>query len=371
MNCDDTDYEVLASQIESLLKRPDGALQIRDENTRRRLVEGARKLVGSRSCRETCIAGCNTQFVEPIIPSTESCHLVLPLAVVGVDTGVFSVLASENRPFCSTELAKKTGVDMQLLTTDAISQVDVDTYQSGPVANVLSSDNHSDSLRFTHKITAQGSSNLPDWLRSIQYSCSVGVSPTAWTSSIPSELDPFTYLKHNPWALKHFQSHMIAQRVGRKSLIDAFDFKKHLNTQDISSSTFLFVDIGGGTVLRNIEAEVYDFSTTPQPIRGARVYYMRSIFHAWADAKCVEILLNIKAGMTEQSVLMIDEIAIPETNAKGQAAQNNLKVMICVGGVERTEGQWASLLSGVGLIVHEIVKYDEDYEDALIIAGLA
>lgn len=42
-----------------------------------------------------------------------------------------------------------------------------------------------------------------------------------------------------------------------------------------------------------------------------------------------------------------------------------------IGGVERTEGQWASLLSGVGLIVHEIVKYDEDYEDALIIAGLA
>jgi hypothetical protein len=58
---------------------------------------------------------------------------------------------------------------------------------------------------------------------------------------------------------------------------------------------------------------------------------MRNIFHAWADAKCVEILLNIKAGMTEQSVLMIDEIAIPETNAKGQAAQHDLEVMICVG----------------------------------------
>jgi hypothetical protein len=98
---------------------------------------------------------------------------------------------------------------------------------------------------------------------------------------------------------------MMAQRVGRKSLMDAFDFKKHLNTQDISSSTFLFVDIGGGTGsqslafrkqysklpgrvalqdrpevvervkpmfanIENIEAEVYDFSTTPQPIRGMR-----------------------------------------------------------------------------------------------------
>jgi hypothetical protein len=42
-----------------------------------------------------------------------------------------------------------------------------------------------------------------------------------------------------------------------------------------------------------------------------------------------------------------------------------------IAGVERTEGQWASLLSEVGLIVHEVVKYDEGYEDALIIAGLA
>jgi hypothetical protein len=58
---------------------------------------------------------------------------------------------------------------------------------------------------------------------------------------------------------------------------------------------------------------------------------MRNIFHAWGDAKCVEILLNIKAGMTEQSVLIIDEIAFPEKNAKGQAAEHDIEVMICVG----------------------------------------
>uniref|UniRef100_A0A8H7MYI0 O-methyltransferase C-terminal domain-containing protein n=1 Tax=Bionectria ochroleuca TaxID=29856 RepID=A0A8H7MYI0_BIOOC len=372
MNCDDTDYEVLASQIESLLKRPDGALQIRDEKTRRRLVEGARKLAES------------LEFPRETYRRIQYSHLVLPLAVVGVDTGVFSALASENRPFCSTELAKKTGVDTQLLrrllryyqATDMISQVAVDTYQSSPVANVLSSDNHSDSLRFTlDKLDSQR----------------VGSLYLSEAQSLGIETFPIAYDGSKGW---------------EKSLMDAFDFKKHLNAQDISSSTFLFVDIGGGTGsqslafrkqysklpgrvalqdrpevvervkpmfanIENIEAEVYDFSTTPQPIRGARVYYMRNIFHAWADAKCVEILLNIKAGMTEQSVLMIDEIAIPETNAKGPGAQHDLEVMICVGGVERTEGQWASLLSGVGLIVHEIVKYDEDYEDALIIAGLA
>lgn len=41
---------------------------------------------------------------------------MLPLAIVGVDTGVFSALVSEERPFRSTELAEKTGVDIELLS---------------------------------------------------------------------------------------------------------------------------------------------------------------------------------------------------------------------------------------------------------------
>ncbi|KAI1448534.1 S-adenosyl-L-methionine-dependent methyltransferase [Annulohypoxylon stygium] len=402
MDHDAAEYEALADQIESLLQRSDGALeQIRDEKIRCRLVEGGRKLAESLELpRET-------------YRRIQYSHLVLPLALVGVDTGVFSALSSENRPFGSAELAEKTGVDIGLLkrllryyqATDMVSQIADDAYQSSNVTHVLSSENHGDSLRFTHKITAQGSSNLPGWLRSIQYRHPVGVLPTAWTSSIPTELDPFSYLKYNPWALKLVQSHMMVQRVGRQSFIDALDFEKRF-TRDITSSTFLFVDIGGGTGSQslafrqrypnlpgrvllqdrpevvervelmlantaNVEAVVYDFCTTPQPIRGARVYYMRNIFHAWGDAKCVEILLNIKAGMTEQSVLIIDEIAFPEKNAKGQAAEHDIEVMICVGGVERTEGQWASLLGEVELNIHEVVKYDEDYEDALIIAGLA
>ncbi|KAK7745611.1 hypothetical protein SLS62_009789, partial [Diatrype stigma] len=103
MDRDATEYEALAGQIESLLQRQGGALQIRNENTRRRLVEGARKLAESLELpRET-------------YRRIQYSHLTLPLAVVGVDTGVFSALASEERPFCSTELAEKTGVDIELL----------------------------------------------------------------------------------------------------------------------------------------------------------------------------------------------------------------------------------------------------------------
>lgn len=58
---------------------------------------------------------------------------------------------------------------------------------------------------------------------------------------------------------------------------------------------------------------------------------MRKIFHAWGDETCKEILLNAKAGMTDQSVLLIDEIVFPERGATVQGAQMDIELMICAG----------------------------------------
>ena len=64
---------------------------------------------------------------------------------------------------------------------------------------------------------------------------------------------------------------------------------------------------------------------------GARVYYLRNIFHAWTDATCKEILLNAKAGLTEESIIMIDEIVLPNRGATVQGAQQDMEVMVSVG----------------------------------------
>lgn len=47
---------------------------------------------------------------------------------------------------------------------------------------------------------------------------------------------------------------------------------------------------------------------------------MRKTFHPWGDATCKEILVNAKAGMTDQSVLLIDEIVYFERDATAQGA---------------------------------------------------
>lgn len=58
---------------------------------------------------------------------------------------------------------------------------------------------------------------------------------------------------------------------------------------------------------------------------------MRNILHAWGIAICKDILTKAKVGMTNNSVLLIDEIVLPERNATVQGAEHDIEVMVCVG----------------------------------------
>ena len=51
-----------------------------------------------------------------------------------------------------------------------------------------------------------------------------------------------------------------------------------------------------GVAGHGIELQVHDFFT-PQPIKGARAYFMRSVLHDWPDESCRRILYHLKDAM--------------------------------------------------------------------------
>ena len=55
-----------------------------------------------------------------------------------------------------------------------------------------------------------------------------------------------------------------------------------------------------------IEALGYDFFT-PQPVKGARGYYLRTALHDWPDKQAHEILSHIKDAMNQDSILLTNE----------------------------------------------------------------
>ncbi|CAI6227200.1 unnamed protein product [Periconia digitata] len=390
-------FKALADQLESVLHDPSGPGDM-DPATRRRLVASGRKLsVLLEEPRET---GRRIGYA----------HLQLPLSLVGIESKLFATLATEPRSFTLLELSEKTGIDKQLLkrllryyqAVDILAQVDDDAYQATNVTRALANDDHANSHRWTRRITARGALHLPDWLQKHEYKDPVGILPTAWSGSIPTDDHPYGYLAKNPWALELAQAHMRVQREGRPVFFDAMDFEQRF-AQGATSDTVLFVDIGGATgpqarelrkrfpdlpgrvllqdrpevaekwkddlAQNRIEAVVHDIFT-PQNVKGARVYYLRNIFHAWGDKTCTEILINAKEGLTEDSVLLIDEIVLPERDATPQGAQHDIEVMICVGGIERTKAQWENLLATAGLKLKEVINYDDEFEDSVIVAGL-
>ncbi|KAI1088253.1 S-adenosyl-L-methionine-dependent methyltransferase [Rostrohypoxylon terebratum] len=356
-----TQYEELAQQIECILQNPEAPdVSIPDEQIRRRLADGGRKL--------------SILLEEPrhTMSRLEHVHFQLPLAIIGADTGLFAALAAEPRPSTSTELSQKTGVTLSLLrrllryyqALDMIYQVSNDAYQSNNVTRVLSNEDHADALRFAHKIMGPPVVSLPDLLQSTGYKDPTGVMPTALAKAHNTEKHAYSWLGENPWALKLTLAYMKVQFEGRPLFFDVLDFQARFGT-DSTSSTVLFVDIGGSTGSQslnfrrrypslpgrviiqdrpevvqkaksvldsaaNIELEAYDIFT-PQPIKGARAYYMRKILHSFADEKCLKILANLKAGLTEQSVIMIDETVLPEQGARPRGAQHDIEVLMSVG----------------------------------------
>ncbi|KAK3291693.1 S-adenosyl-L-methionine-dependent methyltransferase [Chaetomium fimeti] len=98
-----------------------------------------------------------------------------------------------------------------------------------------------------------------------------------------------------------------------------------------------------------IEVVAHDFFT-PQPVKGARFYYFRNVFHNWPDHKCVEILRNIVPAMDpEYSTLLIDDYVLPDKNAQLRSAIADIHMMYMFNSSERTERQYKEIVSQVGL----------------------
>ena len=98
----------------------------------------------------------------------------------------------------------------------------------------------------------------------------------------------------------------------------------------------------------------HDFFT-PQPVKGARAYYLHGVIHDWADAEAGRILGHLRDAMTTgYSKLLIHDHVLPERNSHPQATAYDLTMMVKVSAFERTELMWRELLRSVGFNVIRI-----------------
>lgn len=91
------------------------------------------------------------------------------------------------------------------------------------------------------------------------------------------------------------------------------------------------------------------------------------ILHDYPDSKAIELLKITSEAMTAESILIIDELVIPNKGAHGQATQFDLTMLAGLASMERTENQWDSLLESAHFEILEKKAYGPTGESIIVV----
>ncbi|KAL8665819.1 MAG: hypothetical protein Q9202_001941 [Teloschistes flavicans] len=287
---------------------------------------------------------------------------------------------------------------MVLTATDVVEEQSYQTYRATPVTQILLEPGWANGLRHFFDHCAPSLLNLPGYLARNSYKVPQDVKTGPFADAWGGQ---------NTWALYEaeparghlFNSFMTKWREGTAKWTDSYPAKIRLCEQiEPSANAVLLVDIGGGNghVLKDfvqdpahrtgrlilqdlssalgnvddltqlgIEAMACDFFT-PQPVKGAKAYYLRGILHDWPDRACLSILRNIAAAMRrEYSILLLDEMVLPDTNIPPKGALLDLSMMALETGAERTSKQWHNLLASACLRIAKVWSGDRGLESVI------
>jgi len=92
---------------------------------------------------------------------------------------------------------------------------------------------------------------------------------------------------------------------------------------------------------------------------GADAYMLKHVIHDWDDAKATRILETCRAAMSSEAKLLIVEGVYPpridgSLESHG-AARNDVNMMVCTGGRQRSEAEFRELYQAAGLRLARIV----------------
>lgn len=238
-----------------------------------------------------------------------------------------------------------------------------------------------DMFRQMYDYLGKATHALPEFLDRSHWKNPEDYANSAWQLGHHTELGLWEFLNADPQRMKVFNSGMRSLASVTGSSVGPYPFVKELNAQPLAADEIVLVDVGGGYgqalerikkdfpslqgrmclqdqphVIQDararglpvgIEAQGTSFFE-PNPVKGARAYYFRRIFHNWSDKVSIEILRNTAQAMNSQSRILISDLAIPSHGA-GRATVLLDVNMMTFAGMERSDEQWQDLVWKAGL----------------------
>jgi hypothetical protein len=224
-------------------------------------------------------------------------------------------------------------------------------------------------------------SKFPSYLRETGFRNPTDFNNGPWQYAYGSARNNlWEWLSANPDHAKKFHQWMSVQLKGRgEHWFEYYPVKEKLS--GVSPTSALIVDVGGSRGhdlrdfrlkyphlqgrliledldeviqaakatedLQGIEAIVHNFFE-PQPVKGARVYYLHKVLHDWPDKQAVQILSNVRVAMAPDSILLLHDSVMPETNVPHFGAWMDFHMGTAFAASERTQAQWIEVLGNAG-----------------------
>ena len=307
------------------------------------------------------------------------------------DAGVLQKLSSH--PKTCRQLGAETGVDPLLIrrllrmlaSVGIVHGTDADTYVDGEHSAGLK--DITGILSGVYQFWPMGAdqlAKLPGYFRDAGYQNPTDIQRAPF-KSFSNGQGFWEYLEQHPTEHAHFNSSMSSMRKGQDTWLVHYPVQRLLD--GFQSSDVLCVDVGGGKghdlanlrrglptehahatlVLQDLPAVIeeaereekasdMDFMShdffCEQPVEAARAYFMHSICHDWPDEESAQILSRLRKAMKPgYSKLLLFETVMPVRikDITPRMAALDLNMMSHFSALERTEEEWKTLLSGVGL----------------------
>ncbi|KAL8630485.1 hypothetical protein Q9189_003840, partial [Teloschistes chrysophthalmus] len=282
-----------------------------------------------------------------------------------------------------------------LAANGMIKETDEDCFTSTNVTGVLSTPRFKAGIMHKYIDTML---TLHQLMTDTAYSNPSDFSRSPFQLAHNTDQPAFIWGRNHPERVKFFKLWMTATHEDHKSWLDVFPPERFCDNSH--KETVLFVDIGGGVghqtaalkarlsethtagrlILQDrpatieqalptegVEKMEFDF-WGQQPIKDARAYYLRNILHDYPDEKCIEILHRTIDAMGAQSLILIDDMVLPNVGAHEHATELDLTMMSVLASMERSEIEWRNLLERAGLHIQTIKSYTEDTRDSIIVA---
>ncbi|KAI0798991.1 putative O-methyltransferase [Xylaria sp. FL0064] len=243
---------------------------------------------------------------------------------------------------------------------------------------------------------------LPQFLARTAYAEPLDPRNSSYMDLTPERLGMFERCRANPEYQASFIGFMRGLAAYKLDWTKIYDTNILMSDFDTNSEVPLFVDVGGAhgvdverllnrhpelpsgklilqdtpdviamaKVSDKITAQVHDFFS-PQPIKGARAYFMHAVLHDWDDSDAGRILNQTAVAMKKGfSKLLLYESVLVSTRATLYQSVADVSLMHLISAAERTEARWRELLRVAGFEVRKIWQHPSSLE-SLIEAELA